>query len=311
MEVEYLDDDASILSDDLNDSIDDETQNTAGSSTKSSKRGRKQNRRIIDSWTDAQVTKLIAKVESHSCIWDASHEHYKNRTVRDSAWNDIVASFDNNISAKQLMVKWQNLRNQYRLALSNAKKTKSGQAAEQTPHWKYASQMAFVGGTEEKQTVVTQSNLNLSSRSQSSTSIIEDLTDDSQSLLSIPGNSSGAATRKRKITKYPDLISKDEEETLLSGVKSALKYLEAPSPVPDDVQKFGEYVVSELRKVSNGSQRRMIQRQMLQYMWQLMDDLPVNVISLFSCMFLFFSFKLIHIDLNIPYRSFRKRRFRY
>lgn len=247
---------------------------------------------VSDIWkNDDNVTKLIAAVESHACLWNAKNSEYKNRTVRDLAWKAIATEFDNTISVQQLSVKWQHLRNQYRTALVNAKKTKSGQAANKAPQWKFMSQMAFVGSAEINQTAATVSSFNLASRPQSSASsrpqssasnhpsssgsIYDELNDNTMS--STP-STSASVSQKKKNTKHSDRSSNEEEQALLSGVQYALGCLQAPLPVEDDVQAFGSFVVSELRKVTNVLQRQSIQREMLKHMWQLIDNVPVNII---------------------------------
>lgn len=253
--------------------------NSDADETIRSKRKRKQNRKVSvppDVWDDDNITKLIAAVETHSCLWNAGNVEYKNRPIRDSAWKSIATDFD--ISVQQLMVKWQSLRNQYRTALSNAKKTKSGQAANRPPQWKFLSQMAFVGAAEKNQTAPTVSNFSFPSRSQSSLSnrpsssfSIDEIDDDA--ISSTPSTSASVSQKQTRTEK-----STEEDQNLLSSVQYALGCLQAPSPTENDVQAFGNYVVSELRKVTNDLHRQSIQREILKHMWKLIDNVPVYII---------------------------------
>lgn len=132
----------------------------AGKSSAHEKRKRIQPvRKIERKWTEEEEIKLISAVEAHNCIWDASSKEYKDKTKRERAWRIIQISFGNEIPIQQLSLKSQTLRNQHRVSLNNAKKTKSGQGAEVTPHWRLHSHMAFVDAAAKAQTVASESNL--------------------------------------------------------------------------------------------------------------------------------------------------------
>lgn len=106
-------------------------------------------RKITDEWNDEIITKLISEVEQYCCIWDARDSEYKNKVSRENAWRLIADSFDGRKTVSQLNLKWQTLRNQFRNVASNAKKTKSGQAAVKEPHWKYYSHLSFIAAAKE------------------------------------------------------------------------------------------------------------------------------------------------------------------
>lgn len=142
----YFDDiiekDDGHISDDLND------KDFVPSPTAAKRKRNQIQPKVNDSWSDDNIIKLIAEVEIRSCIWNVGDANYKSRTKRDSAWQSIATTFENKIPVDQLTAKWQNLRTQYRTSLASAKKTKSGQGATSKPHWKFHSQMEFIGAAE-------------------------------------------------------------------------------------------------------------------------------------------------------------------
>lgn len=122
------------------------------------KRARRR-QKIDHNWTEEEIIKLISKVESCPSIWDASSNDHKLKTNREKCWQAIANSFGNKIPLQQMVAKWGNLRTQFR-RLSNAK-TKSGQEAVKSVHWKYYQYLKFISIAEEQQTVNTTSNLNV------------------------------------------------------------------------------------------------------------------------------------------------------
>lgn len=124
------------------------------------KRIRKQpNRKVIDSWSDEDIIKLIGGVELKICLWDARSDEYKNKTSRENAWREVAKIFDNKTAVQQLAAKWQLLRNQFRASSPSAKNTKSGKGVEKKPQWKFYSYMKFIAAAEREQNVHSESNL--------------------------------------------------------------------------------------------------------------------------------------------------------
>lgn len=241
-----------------------------------SKRRRKQIRSKVDheSWTDENISKLISEVEIRPCLWNAGDKEYSNRNKRIASWKDISTSaFDGKIDDKQLVTKWQGLRCQYRTTLHHYQRTKSGQGASKPPHWKFFTQMSFIGDTEKEQSVQSDSNLS-----------IEGDKEDSQTLGSDSLTmSSGIAQRKRKSvasttsTSVDDATRKnDMDELMRAGMEAAIDRLQKPKQPADDIQTFGNYLVSELRKIKSTVYRQKTQRRLLQLLWNEIDEEPVK-----------------------------------
>ncbi|XP_052894089.1 uncharacterized protein LOC128301571 [Anopheles moucheti] len=86
---------------------------------------------------------FISEVKLHSCLWDHTHEHYKNKQARDKAWESLSISMGHN--ADDLFAKWSSLRSslrQYRCAVK--KRAKNGDPdALQVVKWPYYSALSF------------------------------------------------------------------------------------------------------------------------------------------------------------------------
>ncbi|XP_053668189.1 uncharacterized protein LOC128718592 [Anopheles marshallii] len=86
---------------------------------------------------------FISEVKLHSCLWDHTHEHYKNKHARDKAWESLSISMGHN--ADDLFAKWSSLRSslrQYRSAVK--KRAKNGDPdALQVVKWPYYSALSF------------------------------------------------------------------------------------------------------------------------------------------------------------------------
>lgn len=255
--------DAIIEEDDGHISDDTQTDKDYAPSPTGAKRKRIQIRpKVSDSWSDDNIIKLIAEVEIRPCIWNVGNGDYKNRNKRDSAWQSIATVFDGEIPVDQLTAKWQNLRTQYRTSLASAKKTKSGQGVAFKPHWKFHSQMSFVGATEQSQTVRSESNFSL----------------EDTDIGEFESQASGEAVRNRKIVSTSKNMANTNEtdQMLLSEMKGALDRLQQPKKAPDDVQTFGNYLVTELRKIKSAAYRETTQRKLLQLLWDCIDKEPVK-----------------------------------
>lgn len=189
------------------------------------------------------------------------------------AINELLLSlaFDDKIGTEQLTTKWQSLRNQYRTTLQNSMKKKSGEGVSKPPNWKYFTQMAFVGETEKEQTVQSESDLSFEENEASQTMEVE-----SQATRS---GSDGVAKRKRQTVSTnsaEDVERKKEmDELMRSGMKVAIDRLQQAKQPPDDAQVFGNYLISELRKIKNVNYRESTQRRLLQLLWDAIEKEPV------------------------------------
>lgn len=235
---------------------------------KKAKKKRVQKRSKVNyTWYIDDIEKLIGEVEARPCIWDAGCGEYKDRYKRSSAWTEIAEIFENEISIDQLSAKWQNLRTQYRKSLTSNDKIKSGQAGgSSTPHWKFHSQMAFVGNAEQVQTADSESNMSFN--------------DDNDSC----STTTSSAQRTKK-----NLPSTDNDEIMVKGMQCAMARLERAKQAPDEVQAFGNFLVAELRQIKDANYRSRTQRQLLQLLWDCKDKEPKVLIC-----FLFTNYLLIY-----------------
>lgn len=268
---EYLDQFDDIIEDESNKS--DEQDKDFVPIPSGAKRKRVQNRaKITHTWTHEEIVKLISEVEVRPCIWNVASKDYKNRFLRDTAWQNISTEMSNKFPVEELLSKWQNLRTQFRNAAANIKHTKSVQAASNKPHWKYYSQMLFVGAAEEHQTVRSISNMNLEETEDSLT-----MASGSSGLSNF--GSSGEAVRHSKTKRTSTVVNevaKERDEVLISGMKCAMDRLQQKKP-PDDIQIFGNFLISQLRKIKTPSYREETQRRLLQLLWNRIDTEPVKL----------------------------------
>lgn len=66
------------------------------------------------------------------------------------------------------------------------------------------------------------------------------------------------------------------DEIIRSGMKAAIDRLQQPKRQPDDVQVFGNFFVSNLRKIKDPKYREKTQRRLLQLLWDCIDEEPVQ-----------------------------------
>lgn len=134
--------------------------------------------------------------------------------------------------------------------------------------------MAFLRNIKQQKTIVSESNLESRPESATSSVSVDELTDGSTS----QSFSSGVAPRKRNaktVASEESANEKETEEVLLSGIKCAIDQLQKPTAVVDDVQSFGNYLTTELRKIRNVAYREQTQRKLLQLLWECKDKEPV------------------------------------
>ncbi|KAG5865558.1 hypothetical protein JTB14_000696 [Gonioctena quinquepunctata] len=97
---------------------------------------------------------FIEEIKKYPEIWSVSDENYHDRTKKRSAWTNICCLFIDNFEQKddkarneiyKLIKKWRNIKDSYSKSLK--KKTKSGQAADNTKIYIYARQLSFLGSS--------------------------------------------------------------------------------------------------------------------------------------------------------------------
>uniref|UniRef100_A0A182SFF8 MADF domain-containing protein n=1 Tax=Anopheles maculatus TaxID=74869 RepID=A0A182SFF8_9DIPT len=93
---------------------------------------------------------FISEIKLHRCLWDPTHEEYKNKVARDNAWEALSICMGHN--ADDLVAKWQSLRSTLRRYKSGIRRRaqESGDADKlQVVTWPYYSAMSFVSSTED------------------------------------------------------------------------------------------------------------------------------------------------------------------
>lgn len=67
-----------------------------------------------------QAIKLIKKVRKEHCIWDTTNEHYRDKGIKDTAWNRVAAHVE--LPVETVRAKWISLLGSYRSYTSRMKK---------------------------------------------------------------------------------------------------------------------------------------------------------------------------------------------
>uniref|UniRef100_A0A182W9I7 MADF domain-containing protein n=1 Tax=Anopheles minimus TaxID=112268 RepID=A0A182W9I7_9DIPT len=86
---------------------------------------------------------FISEVKLHNCLWETTHEDYKNKLARDKAWEALSISLGHN--ADDLVAKWSSLRSslrQYRSAVRRRARDGDPDAL-QVVKWPYYSALSF------------------------------------------------------------------------------------------------------------------------------------------------------------------------
>lgn len=110
-------------------------------------------------WEVEEIKQLINFVEQYDCIWNTAADSYHNRMMRDAAWIDIVAMFDNPIPQDQVRKKWDTLRIQYKRIENKISNQKSGSATKSEVHWQYYDALKFISTGDSAHTTESISNL--------------------------------------------------------------------------------------------------------------------------------------------------------
>lgn len=148
--IQWLDDEAEII---LKPVLDESTQPAK------KPRIRKTPAKSEYKWEVDEVTQLINFVEQYDCIWNTAAESYHNRTMRDAAWVDITAMFENPIPLEQVRKKWDTLRIQYKRIENKVTSQKSGSAAKSEVHWQNYEALQFISTGDSAHTTASTSNL--------------------------------------------------------------------------------------------------------------------------------------------------------
>ncbi|XP_048481508.1 uncharacterized protein LOC125489531 [Plutella xylostella] len=78
-------------------------------------------------WCNERVLKLIELYQNYECLWDTAHREYKNKLIKQDAWDSIAKTLD--VPVKEVESKVHTLRSQFsreRKKLKSSKKTGTG-----------------------------------------------------------------------------------------------------------------------------------------------------------------------------------------
>lgn len=69
--------------------------------------------------------------------------------------------------------------------------------------------------------------------------------------------------------------SNERDAMIMTGIKSVVDYLNQKGQPSDDIQSFGNFIVSKLRTIQNANHRELTQRRLLNVLWEQLDQQPV------------------------------------
>lgn len=211
-------------------------------------------------WSDKKSRALISAVELNESLWNISLNDYRNRALKDSIWSGIVTDLFPDCTSSELQAKWKNLRVQFRRSYNNYKNKKSGQAFENITPWKFYRQMMFLEKAEEEQATISESNLVLNE---------QDSLDGMSPEKNVKRTSPEHTIGKRKRTSSEKNCDEYYKKAAFDGMQKALSKLDES----DSFQTFGNYVASELRKISDIETANRIQRKLNRTLLDCFEDI--------------------------------------
>lgn len=101
---------------------------------------------MYSAWSSDHIFKLLALVEKYPVIWDMNSKDYRNRDLKEAAFNEIAKELDQ--PSDEVKKKLQSLRSAFMREINQCqKRLKSGAGADQVfraVKWKYFSAMKFM-----------------------------------------------------------------------------------------------------------------------------------------------------------------------
>ncbi|XP_050072724.1 uncharacterized protein LOC126560816 [Anopheles maculipalpis] len=91
---------------------------------------------------------LISKIEKESCIWDTTHEHFRNKKIKGKAWDRIAAHFQ--LPVEILKAKWASLIGSFR---SYNSRYKRGHSTDNKPSWFAYDLLSFLNNELDSTTI--------------------------------------------------------------------------------------------------------------------------------------------------------------
>lgn len=100
--------------------------------------------KVTPQWDDKAITKLIAAVKTHQCLWNTQHKEYNSKPHRDFAWQNIFHLFEEKYAVDDLSFQWANLQIKFTDYTANQKKRKYGQDNKPTVDWPFYKPLKFL-----------------------------------------------------------------------------------------------------------------------------------------------------------------------
>lgn len=196
-------------------------------------------RRVTIHWHSDSIKQLIEAVEEAECLWNVVDADYKNRIVKQTCWSNIAEQLG--LSNKDVVDKWNSLRNTYRTALKTSAQSGNGRK----PCFPYYEAMSFL------QPIITieykGEPVSLNQSLSGSLSEVEDA-----SLLS-PGdleNISDASMFSETVA--PKRIRSDDGNQRQELINSGVDVMNPLSSRKGDMlTDFGDYIASYLRTLQD------------------------------------------------------------
>ncbi|KAJ8703947.1 hypothetical protein PYW07_013241 [Mythimna separata] len=101
--------------------------------------------------------RVIIEVHLRPCLWDKSHELYKNRDARSAAWEEILKELTPNFESlsekekknadKKIQQRWRTARDTYSKEKSSDKKQPSGSASQKKKKYSFYDMLTFLDKT--------------------------------------------------------------------------------------------------------------------------------------------------------------------
>ncbi|KAJ8888529.1 hypothetical protein PR048_008020 [Dryococelus australis] len=189
-------------------------------------------------WARSDVKELISDYESRPVLCDVNTTEYRDR-CRKHALKELAEEYK--IEIQEITMKIHNLRNKFNIEFKKSQKNKSGQETDEkyVSKWPHYYAMLFIQKNDSQLTDTLDSDT-------------EGLNDDGQDNATVPSNVEVTRSVSRSSTSTPTPPAKKKKATLTDKHSMMIeKVYETLSKNEDEFDLFGEYVASEMRKLSS------------------------------------------------------------
>ncbi|KAL7737624.1 hypothetical protein ACLKA6_007732 [Drosophila palustris] len=247
-------------------------------------------RRVTIQWSPQAILQLIEAVEDAECLWNVADADYKNRNAKEVSWN--IISEELGVSNKDVLDKWNSLRNTYRSAFKTSLQAKIDQNGyARKPSFPYYEAMSFLEpiltmegrgqiipqfqcvSTDSDSMDLMKEESIFETSSFSSSRVAEEPVDSLRTT-----NDTRATTRKGKHKFQPDVEQIEDhkrrrEEALFETSSFSSSRLDEESDeilkkrkhkFSADVEAFGELVKAEMEQIEDPKKRRAMRLKILQ-----------------------------------------------